>query len=298
MRRYGARRKLRGLNESRGSHVAEALQKLRRGGRTGYAVADLPRDLLIRLVECPELPLRMGPAQTIKAGNSALVVRANLPVAGRLASVAYKRVRRKTWLKQLTQAVGPNRTLRTFLIGNQLLALGISTARPLAVITPSRFDLAAPTWLATEWLEGAEDLAAFAERFRRLPPRSRLATASAVAAAVGELLGRMHAAGVTHRDLKPQNLMVRRNVASGSAEAFLVDLDGVGFPGRASAATRWRNLSRLAIGERGWRDFGPATQRRFLQAYLQAADLRADWKAAWRGIAAAAEARAARRRAA
>lgn len=271
------------------------VQKLSRAGRTGYAVADLPRDLLIRLVECPELPLRMGPAETVKAGNSALVVRAELPIAGRLVSVAYKRVRRKTWLKRLTQAAGPNRTLRTFHNGHRLLDLGVATARPLAVIAPSRFDLTAPTWIATEWLDGAEDLAAFARRCRNLPTGEAHRRAAAAAAAVGRLLGRMHRVGVTHRDLKPQNLMVRYNLENGTVEAFAIDLDGIGFPGSLAESVRWKNLSRLAIGEDGWRDLGPATRRRFLAAYLAGAEIDVSWKAAWRQLSAATAVRRSRR---
>jgi len=275
--------------------VSARFQTLSRAGRAGYAVADFPRDLLIRLVECPELPLRMGPAETVKAGNSALVVRAEIPLAGRLVSVAYKRVCRKTWLKRLTQAVGPNRTLRTFRNGHRLLDLGIPTARPLAVITPARFDLTAPTWIATEWLDGSEDLAAFARKCRRVPPNDAHLRAISAAAAVGGLLGRMHHAGVTHRDLKPQNLMARHDATSGTTEAFVIDLDGIGFPSSISEAARWKNLSRLAIGEDGWRLFGPATRRRFLIAYLTAAGMNLTWKAAWRQLATATMVRRSRR---
>lgn len=273
-------------------------QTLSRGGRTGSAVVELPRDLLIRLVECPELPLRMGPAETVKAGNSALVVRAQLPIGERLVPVAYKRVRRKTWAKQLTQLLGPNRTLRTFRAGHRLLEHGIATARPLAVIVPSRFDPTAPTWVATEWLDRAEDLAAFAGRCRRLSPGQLSRAARGIANALGELLGRMHAAGVSHRDLKPQNLMVRYDLGAGAAEAFVIDLDGVRFPGRIGGSLRWKNLSRLAIGEHGWREFGRSVRLRFLLAYCEAAGVRMPWKAAWRALAAATAERQGRRRAA
>lgn len=264
-----------------------------RGGRTGYAVPEFPGELLAQLVATPELPLMAATTTTVKAGNSALVVRAMLPLAGRNVAVAYKRVRRKTWLKRLTQATGTNRTLRTFLAGHRLLAAGIPTARPLAVLVPSRFDLLAPAWIATEWLEGAEDLTVFAVRCRA----GNLTTEAvrAVSATVGGLIGRMHAAGITHRDLKPQNVMVRWDESIERAEAFAVDLDGVGFAARVGEATRWRNVSRLAIGEEGWRAFGPACRKRFLDAYLAEAACTSDWREAWRALSAASQGRVARR---
>jgi len=126
-----------------------------------------------------------------------------------MASVAYKRIRRKTVLKKLTQAITRNRTLRTFLMGHRFLQYGIATARPFAVIVPSRFDVASPSWLVTEWVDG-ETVARFAERITQLAPSAQKSAADAAAIALGDLIGRMHAAGITHRDLKSQNLMLRR----------------------------------------------------------------------------------------
>ena len=275
--------------------MSAGFQTLARSGRTGYAVTDLPRDLLIRLVECPELPLRMGPAETIKVDTSVLVLRATLPFGGQIGSIAYKRVCRPNWLKQATQSLGPNRTLRVFRTGHRLLTLGIATARPLAVIVPSRFNPSAPSWLATEWLEDSANLAAFAERCRRLPHAERSRRAAAVAVAVGSLLGRMHAAGIAHRDLKPHNIMVRFDLTTGQASAALVDLDGVRF-GRAVREERcWKNLSRLTIGEEGWRDLEQSHRWRFLRSYLTAAGLSVEPKVAWRRLTDVTQARQARR---
>jgi tRNA A-37 threonylcarbamoyl transferase component Bud32 len=265
--------------------VAKRFQKIARAGRTAYAVADFPRDLLIRLVECPDLPLRSGPAETIKAGNSALVVRAMLPMHGAMTPVAYKRVLRKSALKQATQAMGRNRTLRTFFAGHRLLQRGVSTARPLVVIVPSRFDLAAPTWIATEWIAG-ENVATWSQRASR--------SDNAAAIALGNLLGRMHAAGVAHRDLKSQNLMLS-GTTSGQLAASVIDLDGAALLGAALRFRRWKDLARLAADAASWRNVRRSTLLRFVKAYIAAAGIEIDRKLAWRRIAAHVLARQSRR---
>lgn len=268
-------------------------QKITRGGWTAYAVAEFPRDLLIRLVECPDLPLRSGPAETIKAGNTALVVRASLPMHAGMASVAYKRIRRKTVLKKLTQAISRNRTLRTFLMGHRFLQHGIDTARPLAVIVPSRFDVASPSWLATEWVDG-ETVASFAARIAQLAPSARKSAADAAAIALGTLLGKIHAARITHRDLKSQNLMLRRT-ADGETRAAVIDLDGASFAGPAMSLRRWKDLARLAADAERWPVLRHSTRMRFLKAYLHAAGLKDDRKSAWRRVSCHVAARQRRR---
>lgn len=271
------------------------LQKITRNGRTGYAVAEFPRDLLLRLTEYPDLPLRMGPAETIKAGNTALVLRANLPGPHGLVSVAYKRVTRKTSLKRISLIFGYNPTLRSFRIGKLIASLGIPTAKPLAVIVPSRLQIHQPSWLIAEWVSEATTLAGYAEASSRQTRRNNVQSDLAVATAVGTMLGKLHANRITHRDLKPQNVLVRVEAQKHTAEAFLIDLDGAQVRTRIGESVRWRNLSRLAVS------LLPLDNRvihEFLTAYLNAAGLPMNRKLAWRNLQTATRQRLSHRKAA
>ena len=80
----------------------------------------------------------------------------------------------------------------------------------------------------------------------------------------------------------------------GGSEAFVIDLDGVAFPLVLTTARRWRDLSRLGVGEGCWYEIGPAGRRRFLSAYLDAAGL-SDPRAAWHDLSSATTFRAQRR---
>ncbi|HUG90224.1 MAG TPA: lipopolysaccharide kinase InaA family protein [Planctomycetaceae bacterium] len=298
--------------------------RLVRAQRIGYADRDFPRDCLIRLIDFPDLLLRTGMRETIKAGRSALVVRAEVPIAGRMQAVAYKRVRRRTWLKTLTSFAQPNRALRAWRLGDELLARGIATPRPLAVIVPRWFAFRRESWLATEWLEGACKLTAFLDgearrtefhSVRDAGPRDagdasgvgrtgspsygegqggRTGSPSyggscrsrilAAAGCVGRLLGRMHAAGIAHRDLKASNLLL--GTAGGELRAWVIDLDGAAVQPRVSSGRRLRNLARLVVGLAGRREVTHTARLRFLRSYLNAAgDSPAAWKSTWRGLA-------------
>ncbi len=278
--------------------MSETFQTHSYHGRTGLAVADLSHDVLVRLVERPEFPLRGDPVTPIKDGDGVLVVKANLDLKTGSVPIAYKRVHRTTLLKRLTQTVGPIRARQAFRAGHRLLEHGIATARPLAVVMPSRFDTTAPTWLAAEWVNDAVDLATYFSRNRQGDSSSgQREEAARVAVAVGRLIGRMHAAGFAHRDLKPQNLMVRCGRRPEDVEVIAIDLDGVRRVGRISTQRRWKNLSRLAIGDRGrgWPGLDRAVQGRFLAAYLDAAKFPLPFREAWRNLAAVTAARHARR---
>ena len=263
-----------------------------RAGRIGCAVEEFPRNCLIRLVDYPDLLLRTGMRETIKAGRSALVVRAEVPAAGRMLSIAYKRIRRRTWLKTLTSFLPPQRALRTWQMGHALLARGVETPRPLAVIVPRWFSWRRESWLATEWLAGGENLTAFLDRLGSCSGTSLSLRTSArpgvpqtlhaAAESVGDLIGRMHAAGIAHRDLKASNLLL--SAAAGELRAWVIDLDGVSLKSQVSAARRARNLARLALGLAHRPEITNTVRLRFLRRYLPASEGGESWKACWRRV--------------
>ena len=259
---------------------ADAPVRVRTAAGSGWAAADVPAGLLASLLAadgCPD-PL----AAVMKAGNTAVVLRSAAapaaPGGTALPACCWKRVRRKTALKRLATAVRTRRTVLTFARAARLRAAGVATPRPLACTAPRGWHVGRPAWLLTEWVENTEDLWALS---RRLPARGSAGTCGRVAAAVGTLLGRMHAAGASHRDLKPNNVLVRvppdrpagrrtrggKTVAREPALAWVIDLDAVSFPPVLTAWRRRRDLARLA---RDLPDLSVSARRRFLAAYAAA----------------------------
>jgi len=261
-----------------------AVTRLARSRAVGYAVEGISRDTLIRIVDHPELALRIHTRDTIKAGRSALLVRGEIPIGGRVVAVAYKRVQRNGSLKRLTAWLTGNRTLRTWRMGRLFDRLNIATAEPLLVVVPRWYAPAEPSYLIHEWLDQADNIKAYADRLESASSYESRHRLNAAARRLGEVLGRMHAARISHRDLKAGNLMLKD--CESSVEAFVIDLDGARrFPWRPRFR-KARDLSRLALAVSQIPSMRFTIALRFLMAYLRAAGIeRADWKPLWREIA-------------
>ncbi len=251
----------------------------------GVSVAECSRGCLIRLIEYPELPLRLGVRETIKTGRSSLVVRAEMPIGPRMISVAYKRFRRRNWWKRMTSLLRRRRAVRAWRLGHAMRHRGIATPRPLVAIVPRALSREIDSFLVTEWIDGCTAYEV-PRKIADLPESHRPAAAKAVAEIVGRLLGRMHAAGFSHRDLKPGNVMIAGEFHNPeSLQASLVDLDGVTRFRFVSRRRRATNLARLAYGFAETPGVTPALMRRCLAAYLEnGSETHWHWKDCWKAV--------------
>jgi len=249
----------------------------------GFAVSGFSRACLIRLIDYPEMPLRSNTKEVVKNGRSALVVRTEFPVEDGMVQVAYKQVRRLTWLKRFTGWLRPQRAVRTWHLGHALLERGIATARPLAVIIPRQPGLRSSTFLVQEWIEGALNLQMYGQWLEKVELTQRNEKTKRAATSLGLLLGRMHAKKVSHRDLKPGNLLL---VDRGrTVSTHVIDLDGAALRRRLSRRERLKNLSRLVIGVSKGPKLPKTVLLRFLKSYLAAGgDAGWDWKRAWHDL--------------
>lgn len=255
---------------------------VRRAG-VGHAAPDFPRDLLIRLIDYPEMPPAMNAREVVKAGRTALVVRVKIPLGERMTSVAWKRVLPRSLGKRAANVFRPSGALRTWRLGHALLERGIATARPLAIVVPPRRRFGAPTYIAAEWVAGSRNLGEFAASLEGDSRQTRRRRVAAVACALGTLLGRMHAAGVSHRDLKAGNLLVTES--GGAATPSIIDLDGAALSRRVSFRRRVKNLSRLAESADALGCATLSDRLRFLKAWIEASTEATAWKKTWKRIA-------------
>lgn len=250
--------------------------KTGRGEAHGVAGTD-PEDLVCWLL-APDECLWRNLHRPVKLGHTSVVVEAE---AG-ACRVALKRCRARSWWKAVTGLFRPSRARRGWCMGHALRQRGIATPRPVALCEPSRPRLLRQTYLATEWIEGAENLHLWGWRIAATAPRERSRLAARCAESVGRLVGRLHAFGAVHRDLKMSNVLVARR--GERVEAWLIDVDGVriGRPGRRRQEA---DLARLAVGLTAHPWVGRTLVLRFLRAYVrQFPRAQPVWKDLWRSV--------------
>jgi hypothetical protein len=131
---------------------------LRQPHGRAHGVSDLPEPELARLLEEPEQLLWQNLDRPIKLGHGSLIVQAEIAMAEGPVRIAYKRCRPRNGWKSLCGCFRRGRALRGWCLGHALLARGIATPRPLAVFESKRPRLGRPSYLACEWIEGAENL--------------------------------------------------------------------------------------------------------------------------------------------
>ncbi|MGA2619917.1 MAG: lipopolysaccharide kinase InaA family protein [Thermoguttaceae bacterium] len=247
-------------------------------------LADRPDELLWRYLAYP-----------VKIGHSSLIVVAELPLSGGPIRVVYKQYRPRNWWKALWGAFRRSRALEGWRLARALLERNVATARPIAACQPRPWPSRGTSYLATAWIEGAENLHRFGWRLAALSPDRRLRSAARCAESLGRLVGRMHAAGIANRDLKGVNLLVVQH--GDDLQTYLVDLDGVRLTRGLRPQERAANLARLAVSVQAHPWVSRSVCRRFLRAYAaQFAPQTVAWKPLWRAVAARARAIVRRKR--
>lgn len=147
-----------------------------------------------------------------------------------------------------------------------LAAWGVSGANPAA----------RRSFVVTEALDGAERLSA--RLAREAPPEVRFRRA--LARRLGELVARLHAAGLAHRDLYLDHVFLRPSV-DGGFELFLLDLHRA--RPSSPARRRWRVKDLAALfGSARAHGVTRGDAARFLAAYAGDAGLGAEARELWR----------------
>lgn len=249
-----------------------------------YGVCDLPETQLNRLLEDPDELLWRYLDRPVKIGHGSLMVEAELPSTGGTARVAYKRYRPRNWWKSFWLLFRPSPARRAWHLARTLHQQRIPTARPLAMCEPRRPAWRRASYLATQWIEAAENLHLVGWRLADRPSCQRLRWAARCAETLGRLIGRMHASQIAHRDLKGANLLVAET--GDRMATYLIDVDGVRICKCLSPARRAANLARLAAGIEAHPWVTPSVCCRFLRAYVgQFPAGKVAWKPLWRDVA-------------
>ena len=265
---------------------------LRTPAGRAWAVAEVHPQRLRQMLDDPERLLWRHLDRPVKLSHTSVMVVAEVPaVSGGSIRVAYKQFRPRNVWKAFCGLFRPSRARVSWHRAQRLLDCGIATPRPVLWCAPRKFRLRGLSYLATQWIEGAENLHLFGWRLATLPMTRRLREASAVATVVGRLVGRMHAAGIVNRDLKAANVLVVKGQQDGQWLGYLVDPDGTRARLLVGRRRRVRDLARLSLGLTAHPWVSRAICARMLKAYAEqfaqqtgAAQEQACWKTLWRQV--------------
>jgi tRNA A-37 threonylcarbamoyl transferase component Bud32 len=151
----------------------------------------------------------------------------------------------------------PSRAQRAFRWGLALEAAEVPTPRVVAASEDRYWRMPLRAFLLTEEVPGARNLTEYLE-----PPGS---SSDSFADRLGAVIGRLHQAGFSHRDLTGSNILVDRQ-----EQPWLIDLDGVRRLLPIGMRRAARDLSRLSPWVGTHSNLLPCTESRFLNAYCQA----------------------------
>lgn len=162
-----------------------------------------------RVVAAGESELRRQyGAEQVPCGASSRVLRFQLPDGG--ARAYYKEYFARSVWDALKHKVRASRARRAFRASRMLTAQGLETPAVLALGERPGFVRAGRCFLVTAEIADAEPLYALLgqDAVGLAPPSLR--SRRSLIRTLGHTIGRMHACGIVHGDLRPGNVLVRR----------------------------------------------------------------------------------------
>ncbi len=209
-------------------------------------------------------------AAVLKRGGRSTVTRVEVPGPGGPARLVVKETKVRGTRDLLKNALRRPRAVGSWVAGNGLWQRHVDVAEPRALAVLGAWPVRRESFIVME------DVAAGGERFDLRSLRlwgGRPLGREAARAKRGEverlglLVGRLHARGIYHGDLKAVNLFVRPK--HGRDSFCLVDYDRVAFgAGPVSPSRRVKNLAQLAASLGDY--FTRADRLRFYRSYARA----------------------------
>lgn len=221
---------------------------------------DLDARLLARAIELHRANAAIGSEACEHWGEASSVSRVQVGEGEAALDMAVKWNHWRGWRGALSDRLHGSRARRAVAGAKRIAEIGLDPPETLAWAELRRGGVVVESFLLTRFLAGSDPLPAAMPEIRRDPPRRRR-----LAFALGELIGRLHAAGVDHSDLKHSNLLV-----AGDDRYVLLDLDSLIPPRRPNWRRRVRALGQLEAYAVDLYPWLPRTDRlRFLTAYLR-----------------------------
>lgn len=199
-----------------------------------------------------------GPFKRARSSSAARVHIARVAFGGRAFTLYVKEYLFRSAVDKLKHLVRPGRARRAFEAAELLEKNKLTCPAVVALCEQGGLFLPARQFLIT--LEVPNALPVLDFYIEEPDPRSRAKLSSAL----GIFVGRMHALGISHGDLRIGNLLVQDN--GGRFQFFLLDNERTLRHHRIPRSLRIKNLVQLNMHEP---DISAADRRRFFKAYLE-----------------------------
>lgn len=253
--------------------------RLHAPGVTGHAVQDLDANTLRTLLADPDAPFHSPSVRLLKNSRSSTVAEWDMPVAGGVRPVIYKRFRvtdrRDPWLALVRRTAA----LRSWVYGHGLRDRCLATPRPLLVLHRTSHGLKREGYLLMEKVSAAQELHGFVAGLADQEPAERTRLVQETIDQIARLVRRLHRCRISHRDLKASNILVT------AESVWLIDLVGVVRHCHLGRPRRVQNLARLHASFVRNTLLTRTDKLRFLRIYLEwGLRGRGGWKRWWKQV--------------